>query len=162
MTEVPQFLPDPSIRLANIQGNSVAGFSKDTQHFLFFEITNADMARLWVALLAGEVASGAEVAAFNSAFRSIVARRNLEPGAATGLEATWVNLAFTFSGLVKLGISAADQAHFPDDFRQGMRAGADRIGDTGPNSPGQWPNGIGHAGLDSVLILASDDADDLA
>lgn len=162
MTSSTPVLPDPSIRLANIQGNSIAGFSKDFQHFIFFEIADADSARPWVAVLAGEVASAAEVGAFNSAFKSIVARRNLEPGAPTGLEATWVNLAFSFEGLLKLGISAADQAQFPGDFRDGMRARADRIGDTGPNAPDQWTSDLGDAAIGGVLILASDDEDDLA
>src|ERR1700754_1759757 len=43
----------------------------------------------------------------------------------------WVTLAFTWNGLRALGVPEESLASFPDEFREGMAARADILGDTG-------------------------------
>lgn len=49
-----------------------------------------------------------------------------------------VNVAFTHAGLKKLGMSDADLAVFPVEFREGMEARAGLLGDVRSNHPGRW------------------------
>ena len=47
----------------------------------------------------------------------------------------WVTVAFTCNGLRALGVDEASLATFPEEFRQGMVARAQMLGDTGANTP---------------------------
>ena len=47
----------------------------------------------------------------------------------------WVNVAFTWEGLRALGVDEASLATFPEEFKQGMVARAEMLGDTGVNHP---------------------------
>src|SRR5688572_5892001 len=47
----------------------------------------------------------------------------------------WITLAFTWNGLRALGVPEDALASFPDEFREGMAARADILGDTGRNAP---------------------------
>jgi deferrochelatase/peroxidase EfeB len=58
-----------------------------------------------------------------------------------------INFAFTYSGLQALNIDQVTLASFPDVFKEGMAARADRLGDTGPSAPEHWE---GVLGLDCV------------
>lgn len=58
-----------------------------------------------------------------------------------------INFAFTFPGLKALQLSGPTLASFPEAFRQGMAARADRLGDIGPSAPENWE---GVLGLDCV------------
>lgn len=53
----------------------------------------------------------------------------------------WITLAFTHNGLRALGVPPSALASFPDEFREGMAARADILGDTGPNAPQHWVGG---------------------
>src|SRR6516164_4499900 len=50
----------------------------------------------------------------------------------------WVTVAFTWNGLRALGLNEASLASFPDEFKQGMAARAQMLGDTGSNAPENW------------------------
>ncbi len=43
----------------------------------------------------------------------------------------WVTAAFTWNGLRALGLDEASLASFPEEFKQGMAARAETLGDTG-------------------------------
>lgn len=58
-----------------------------------------------------------------------------------------INFAFTFPGLKALQLSGPTLASFPEAFKQGMAARAERLGDTGPSAPENWE---GVLGLDCV------------
>jgi len=89
-----------------------------------------------------------------------------ETGVKRGRDQEWdpvpINLAFTFSGLKALQLSEPTLASFPEVFRQGMAARAERLGDIGPSAPENWE---GVLGLDCVhgyftggyLVDADDD-----
>ncbi len=58
-----------------------------------------------------------------------------------------INFAFTYSGLNALKLNETTLATFPDAFKEGMAARAERLGDTGPSAPEHWE---GVLGLDRV------------
>src|SRR4029077_6722692 len=57
---------------------------------------------------------------------------------AVNLEKRGVAVAFTWNGLRGLGDDEASLATFPEEFRQGMAARWQVIGDTGTNHPDNW------------------------
>jgi Dyp-type peroxidase family len=72
----------------------------------------------------------------------------------------WITLAFTWNGLRALGVPEESLATFPDEFREGMAARADILGDTGANHPDNWVGGLTGDDLHAIAILfARDDAE---
>src|ERR1700757_3378264 len=72
----------------------------------------------------------------------------------------WVTLAFTCTGLRALGVPEESLQTFPVEFRQGMAARADILGDTGRNHPDNWVGGLAGDELHAIAILfARDDAE---
>mgnify|MGYP006372091677 FL=1 len=67
----------------------------------------------------------------------------------------WVTLAFTWSGLKALGVSDDSLASFPPEFREGMAARADVLGDTGLSAPQHWVGGLAGDDLHAIAILFS-------
>ena len=148
---------DVALALDDIQGNVLAGFNKDHQALLFVVFSSPAAGRAFVAGAARSVASVDEVAAFNGAFRSSVARAGSERSAPT---ATWVNLAISHAGLARLERSAEELSAFPEEFRAGMRARAAVIGDTETSAPSQWLAPF-QDDLHAVVIVAADRSADL-
>jgi hypothetical protein len=72
----------------------------------------------------------------------------------------WVTVAFTWNGLRALGVDEGSLSTFPEEFRQGMSARAEILGDTGNNAPGNWVGGLGSPDLHAIVILfARDEAE---
>ncbi|MFI6955084.1 Dyp-type peroxidase [Nocardia sp. NPDC050408] len=65
----------------------------------------------------------------------------------------WVTLAFTWHGLRALGVPEEVLATFPDEFREGMAARADILGDTGAAHPDNWVGGLAGEDLHAIAIL---------
>jgi Dyp-type peroxidase family len=148
---------DAPLELEEIQGNILAGFNKDYATFLFFALPDDQArARGWLRDLVDQVATTKEVKQFNDLFRAI-RRRSGREGI---VEATWMNLAFTRDGLEKLGLPQHELNQFPEEFHQGMRNRAGIIGDVDGNDPSQWPNGLGDATIDALMIVAADSDED--
>ena len=57
---------------------------------------------------------------------------------------TAMHARFTYSGLETLGVPDEILASFPAEFREGMAARAERLGDRGPSAPEHWEPGLGH------------------
>ena len=72
--------------------------------------------------------------------------------ASAEIEKRWVSIAFTWSGLRALGVSEASLATFPEEFRQGMAARAQVLGDTGANHPDRWIGGLAGSDLHAIAI----------
>jgi len=53
-------------------------------------------------------------------------------------ENRWVNVAFTWNGLRALGVDEGLLDTFPEEFKQGMAARAEILGDTVVNHPDNW------------------------
>ena len=147
------------IDIRNIQGNILAGFNKDFQTLLLLRIIDVDEFREWLKELAPCVATTAEVLAFNRLFKQIRARRRSD---SRTVQATWMNLAFTASGLQKL--APRELGKFKDTaFRRGLHARSAGLGDptSGEGSPEHWVVGGPKNDADVMLIFAADDRDDL-
>jgi hypothetical protein len=54
----------------------------------------------------------------------------------------WVTAAFTWNGLRALGLDETSLASFPEEFKQGMAARAEMLGDVGLNAPEHWAGGL--------------------
>ena len=65
----------------------------------------------------------------------------------------WITLAFTWNGLKALGVPHDSLASFPQEFREGMAARADILGDTGANHPDNWVGGLAGDDLHAIAIL---------
>ena len=73
-------------------------------------------------------------------------------------ENRWLSVAFTWNGLRALGVDEASLATFPEEFKQGMVARAEVLGDTGENHPDHWVGGLASPDLHAVVILFARDA----
>ena len=69
----------------------------------------------------------------------------------------WVTVAFTWNGLRALGVSEPSLASFPEEFRQGMAARAQILGDAGSNHPDLWVGGLAEDDLHAIVILFARD-----
>ena len=123
----------------------------DIQHFLlarpsamaarygFLTFHDSAQARAYLAGLVDKVGTGVSVA--NS----------------TEQEARWVTVALTWNGLRATGVDEWSLATFPEEFRQGMAARAEILGDTGANHPDNWVGGLASPDLHAVVILFARD-----
>jgi Dyp-type peroxidase family len=71
----------------------------------------------------------------------------------------WVTVAFTWNGLRALGVDEGSLATFPEEFRQGMVARAQILGDTGANHPDNWVGGLASPDLHAIVVLFARDVD---
>ena len=70
----------------------------------------------------------------------------------------WVTVAFTWSGLHALGLDEVSLSTFPEEFKQGMVARAEVLGDTGDSHPENWVGGLARPDLHAIAILFARDA----
>ena len=73
------------------------------------------------------------------------------------LDSRWLSVALTWNGLRGLGVDEASLATFPEEFRQGMAARAQILGDTGANHPDNWVGGLAGPELHAIVILFARD-----
>ncbi len=78
--------------------------------------------------------------------------------ASVGADKRWVTVAFTWNGLRALGVAETSLATFPEEFRQGMVARAQILGDAGANHPDHWVGGLPSPDLHAIAILFARDA----
>ncbi len=88
-----------------------------TGRYEFLSFQNAAAGRQWLSGILEKVQSAAQV------------RASVEK------DARWVTVAFTANGLRALGVDETSLATFPEEFKQGMAARAEVLGDTGANDP---------------------------
>ena len=163
-SEVPGAPSEPvytAKQRANIQGNTIPGFNKDHQHFLFFRIRNVKRAKQFLRWIAPLVSSMDEVLAWVRAFRALRLRLGRDPA----MCATWVNIAFSARAIAAL-VGKDDAASFGDQsFRQGLAARSTYLGDpTDRKHPGhrdRWVVGGPKNEADIIVIVAADDPGDL-
>jgi Dyp-type peroxidase family len=158
MSDQQQSPADATPDLHAIQGDLI-GFNKDHQRLVFLHFSEQDSGRAFIGALEPNVASGFEVRAFNDLYKRIRVKRQGERGI---IQASWTNIALTFSGLQKLGAGGLDA--FPEEFRAGMAARAGDLGDVGPSEPSRWlaPFTAGaERQVEAMVILAADDPGDL-
>jgi Dyp-type peroxidase family len=111
-----------------------------TARYEFLSFRSAVGGRAWLAAILGTVQSAAEV-------RASVEKDN-----------RWLTVAFTWNGLRALGVDEASLATFPEEFKQGMVARAEMLGDIGMNHPDNWVGGLASPDLHAIAILFARDA----
>src|SRR4051795_4858445 len=71
----------------------------------------------------------------------------------------WMTVAFTYQGLMALGVPQASLDSFVPEFRQGMAARAVELGDVGESGPDHWEEPLGSPDVHIALAtLAPDQA----
>jgi Dyp-type peroxidase family len=120
------------IDVADLQGNLLRGYTHESGVYVFVRVADAARGREWLHGLVREVTN---------------AEPWDEPPADT------LNLAFTYAGLAALGVSPAMLATFPEDFRDGMAARADLLGDRGDSAPSNWERGLGTGDAHVLVTL---------
>ena len=111
-----------------------------TGRYEFLSFRNAAGGRAWLSEILTKVPSAAEVRASKDK------------------DNRWVSVAFTLNGLRALGLSEDSLVTFPEEFRQGMVARAEMLGDTGANHPDNWVGGLAGSNLHAIVILFARDA----
>ncbi len=111
-----------------------------TGRYEFLSFRNAAGGRAWLSAIREKAQSAAEVMA------------SIET------DKRWVTVAFTWSGLRALGVDEDSLATFPEEFRQGMVARAEMLGDTGENHPDNWVGSLASPDLHAIAILFARDA----
>jgi Dyp-type peroxidase family len=110
-----------------------------TGRYEFLSFRSAAGGRYWLASIAHKVQSAAAMKA------------------SVDQNTRWVTVAFTWNGLRALGADEASLATFPKEFKQGMVARAEILGDTGENHPGNWVGGLASPDLHAIVILFARD-----
>lgn len=153
-------IEEPVLDLDDIQGNVFPGFKKDSQHFLFFQIVDPGLARLWLKSLAPQLWTAREVLNAHNMWKAMRLKLGKEPN---NLDFLFLNCAISAQGLTKLGVSGIEE--FDDQaFKLGLEERSASIGDPPrgsgePGSPENWLFGAGSRRPDILLILATDDLD---
>ncbi len=111
-----------------------------TGRYEFLSFRDAAGGRAWLSAILEKVHSAAEA------------------GASVEQDNRWVTVAFTWNGLRALGVDEASLATFPEEFKQGMVARAEMLGDTGENHPDNWVGGLARPDLHAIAILFARDA----
>jgi len=111
-----------------------------TGRYEFLSFRNAKGGRAWLAAIREKAQSAAEVLA------------------SVEKDKRWVTVAFTWNGLRSLGVDEGSLATFPEEFKQGMVARAEMLGDTGENHPSNWVGGLASPELHAIAILFARDA----
>ncbi|MET8248230.1 Dyp-type peroxidase [Streptomyces sp. NPDC005202] len=73
----------------------------------------------------------------------------------------WLTVALSHAGLRALGVPQASLDSFPEAFREGMAARADRLGDTGDSSPEHWDPPLGSSDVHLAVSVFARDAEGL-
>jgi Dyp-type peroxidase family len=128
------------LELDDIQHMVLTRVPAVTGRYEFLSFGQPSQGRAWLAGIIDKVASAQAVSA------------NVDT------ERRWVSVAFTWSGLRALGVTEASLASFPEEFRQGMAARCQVLGDTGASHPDRWIGGLASAELHAIAILFARDA----
>jgi Dyp-type peroxidase family len=126
-------MTDLDLDLDRIQGFVVRGYALPVAGYLFLRIDDVAGAAAWISELTEEVVTAAPW--------------SQKP-------TSGVNVAFSYAGLRALDLPDACLAGFPEEFRQGMAARADLLGDSGDSAPAGWEGVLGSADV-HVLVMIS-------
>lgn len=127
------------LEISDIQGLVVSAYSKHPcAAYVLLQVVDPAAARSWLARRVGEV--------------TISDKKRVNPDLS-------INLAFTWSGLKKLGLSAKALASFSFPFQSGMTtAHRSRIlGDSDENDPSHWEWGSPEKAVDVLLMVFARD-----
>jgi Dyp-type peroxidase family len=127
--------------LPRIQGFVVRGYTLPVAGYLFLRIDDVTRAAPWISELTEDVLTAAPWS------------QKPQSG---------VNIAFSYAGLRTLALPDACLAGFPEEFRQGMAARADLLGDFGESAPAAWEGGLGTPEMHVLVMISAMHRDALA
>jgi Dyp-type peroxidase family len=157
-----------------VQSNVLRSMNPEKALYLFFRITNVDHFREFVGLLvdppevspavqanlAGETRKDRDTwikdfLGLNDDDRRIWSEANAHvfSEASRMPKPSSLNLAFTWTGLKALQVNEETLASFPEDFRDGMAARGERLGDFGDSAPERWEGWLGNREVHGLLSL---------
>ena len=123
-----------ALALHDIQGNILRAYRKENKaRFLFLRVTKPAGGRAFIRRLLPHITPAAW---------------------GESRPATTTNIALTYAGLCALGLPAEWTSGFPVDFRQGMRARAASLGDTGDSAPESWDDPWRHHEMQVHLLVS--------
>ena len=128
------------LEFEDIQSILLARVPALTGRYEFLSFQDSGSGRAWVDEIRKRVYSAAQV-------RASVKTEN-----------SWATVALTWNGLRALGVDEAALATFPDEFKHGMAARAEVLGDTGANHPDKWLGGLANSDLHAIVILFARDS----
>ncbi|MGK7942054.1 MAG: Dyp-type peroxidase [Crocosphaera sp.] len=145
---------EPVLDIKEIQGHILPESQKNYQTLLFFEIEKITTVRHWLLKIQSRLTTMETV---------LNAKRQKSATSVSSIQETWINLAFTFSGLRKL---TKDADLFQDfAFKEGLHHRSRLLGDPiDRNAEGNCHNWVIGSPLnipDLMLIVASDEQDEL-
>jgi deferrochelatase/peroxidase EfeB len=122
-----------ALQLADLQGNILQGYGLQYCAYVNVQIDDAREGRALVDDLRAEVTDA-------------------QPWT-NGKPASTLNLAFSYEGLRRLEVPDGVLGTFPDEFRQGMAARAEQLGDEGLSAPGEWQDGLRCRDIHLLVII---------
>src|SRR5438552_5399920 len=138
-------MPPQLVDQRDLQGNILAGYAFDHALFIFLRVTDPGMGRRRL----GQLAEGDQI---TTAVRLEDQFDNVET-------AVTANIAFTHEGLRALGAPERVLRAFPIDYRQGMGARAELLGDDGASASARWELGIRPGDAHALITLTGQDPD---
>jgi Dyp-type peroxidase family len=131
-------LEQADINLADIQGNVLRGYTFPCAAYLFLRIDDPAKARALMGRMLPQIATAEEWT--------------------DGPPPTALHVALTYAGLRAVGVAQEILDTFPEEFKEGMAARAERLGDRGPSAPANWEAGLGTGDAHVlVTVYAVDD-----
>jgi Dyp-type peroxidase family len=149
--------------LSDIQGNVLRGFGLRRGWHQFVRIDDAAAGRAWLGELVERVSKAQDMTPSPSPSPSPARRsRRALPPSKPPKPPTGVNIALSATGLVALGLPRPLLAGFSPEFRKGMAAQAEVLGDHGSSDPGKWRSAFlrGEKNLPPALAIVSVYAED--
>jgi Dyp-type peroxidase family len=107
----------PKLNAADIQGFAMRGYTFPVARYVLMEIADAKTGQALLRKILDQVTTAE--------------RWDVKPDST-------LNVAFTYKGLVRLGLPDAALLSFPVEFVQGMKARAKILEDTGRSGPERW------------------------
>jgi len=136
---------EPVFPSDDIQGDILVGLLKKEEHLLFFSIDDAQAFRAFLSGL--ELTNQSQCIAQ----RDLIKQRKAA-GIETQVPTPGLNVAFTYSGLAKLGVEGLAESPGLEAFRDGMAGRTDK-GVLSDPSPAGWPILGPYAAVDGVFLV---------
>ena len=127
--------------LSDIQGNVLRGYTFPCAAYLFLRIDDPQKARALMARMLPQISTA-------------------EPWE-NGPPPTALHVALTYAGLRAVGVAQEILDSFPEEFREGQAARAERLGDRGPSAPEHWEAGLGTGEAHVLVTVYAADEDKL-
>lgn len=133
--------PGAQVDLGDVQANILSGYRAQTAVYLFFAISDAALARSWLA----------HVFAAPGGWSGVLSAAGMQGKDKPPLVA---QIGFTYAGLRQLlPERCAELARFPRAFREGPLLRSKANGDVGPSHPRRWRIGRNRQGIHLMLVL---------